>query len=160
MERLNVAKCRWKDVDLEMFAAHATAYESVKSSIQKEIITNHNVMPLSVLWDHYINQLEQENYPNPRFCSKKFKKNIEKDESILQLILFSWKGCISLWLIFSFRDVNLKGHRCIISGSFKRQIDVANFIREVVLEYSNPQKKCLVSSIKVTVPAHFIWVPR
>ena len=121
-----------------MFAAHAIAYESVKSSIQKEIITNHNVMPLSVLRDHYINQLEQENYPNPHFCSKELKKNIEKDESILQLILFSkvpWKGCISLWLIFSFRDVNLKGHSCIISGSFKRQIDVANFIREVVLEY-------------------------
>ena len=66
-------------MDLEMLAAHAIAYESMKSFIQKEKITNQNVMSLSVLHDHYIHQLEQENYPNPHFRFKELIKKIEKD---------------------------------------------------------------------------------
>ena len=69
-------------MDLEILAPHAIAYESIKPFIQKEIITNQNVMSLSVLRDHYIHQFEQENYPNPHFCSEKLIKKIEKDESI------------------------------------------------------------------------------
>ena len=69
-----------ENVDLEMIAAHAIVYESVKSFIQKEIISNQNVMLLSVPRDRFIHQLKQERY-----------------ESISQLISFSkvsWKGCI------------------------------------------------------------------
>ena len=66
-------------MDLEMLAAHAITYESMKSFIQKEIITNQNVMSLSVLHDHYIYQLEQENYPNTHFRFKELIKKIEKD---------------------------------------------------------------------------------
>ena len=76
-----------EDVDVEMLAAHAIANESMKSFIQKERITNQNVIFLSVLHDHYINQLEQENY-----------------ESISQLISFSkvsWTGYFSFRLVFS-----------------------------------------------------------
>ena len=65
-----------------MFAAHVIAYESVKSFIQKEMIINRNVMSLSVLCDHYIYQLEQENYPNPHFRSENLIKKIEKDGRI------------------------------------------------------------------------------
>ena len=54
-----------ENVDLEMLAANPIAYESVKSFIQKEIITNQNVMSLSVLRDLCIHQIEEENYPNP-----------------------------------------------------------------------------------------------
>ena len=93
-----------ENVGLEMLAAHAIAYESAKSFIQKEITTNQNVMSLSVFRDHYIHQLEQENYPNPHFRSEKLIKKFEKDESISQLISFSkvsWKGYISFWLVFS-----------------------------------------------------------
>ena len=66
-------------MDLEMLAAHAITYESMKSSIQKEIIANQNVMSLSVLHDHYIHQLEQENYPNTHFRFKELIKKTEKD---------------------------------------------------------------------------------
>ena len=93
-----------ENVGLEMLAAHAIAYESAKSFIQKEITTNQNVMSLSVFRNHYIHQLEQENRPNPHFRSEKLIKKFEKDESISQLISFSkvsWKGCISFWLVFS-----------------------------------------------------------
>ena len=84
-----------ENVDPEMLATRAIAYESVKSFTQKEIITNQNVTSLNVLRDHYIHQLEQENYPNPHFRSEKLIKKIEKDESISQLISLSkvsWKG--------------------------------------------------------------------
>ena len=68
-----------ENVDLEMLAAHAIEYESMKSFIQKEIITNQNVMSLSVFHDHYIYQLEEQNYVNPHFRFKELIKKIEKD---------------------------------------------------------------------------------
>ena len=77
-----------ENVDLEMLAAQDIAFDSVKSFIQKEIITNQHFMSLSILHYHDIHQLEQENFPNPHFCSKKLIKQIEKDESISQLISF------------------------------------------------------------------------
>ena len=40
----------------EMPAAHAIAYESLKSFMKKEIICSQIFMPLSVLLDHYIHQ--------------------------------------------------------------------------------------------------------
>ena len=45
-----------ENVDLEILAAHAIAYESLKSFIKKEIICSQILMPLSVFLDHYIHQ--------------------------------------------------------------------------------------------------------
>ena len=124
-----------------MFAAHVIAYESVKSFIQKEMIINRNVMSLSVLCDHYIHQLEQENYPNPHFRSENLIKKIEKDGRISQLILFSkvsWKGCISFWLVFSsVVPISKAITASYLAASEDKLKDVVTFMREVALKHSN-----------------------
>ena len=88
----------------EMLEGHAAAYSEIKSIIQKQIITDHKVLPLSVLREKYINELLEQNQPNNDFRSEKLKKKLEKDPNISELIAFSkieWKGCVSFWLIFS-----------------------------------------------------------
>ena len=128
-----------------MLAAHAIAYESVKSFIQKEITTNQNVMSLSVLRDHHIHQLEQENYPNPHFRSERLIKKTENDESISQLISFSkvsWKGCISFWLVFSSEmSVSKEVAAPSLAASDDKLKDVATFIREVILKAFKSSKE-------------------
>ena len=37
--------------------AHAAAYSEIKAMIQKQVITEHKVLPLSMLRDRYINEL-------------------------------------------------------------------------------------------------------
>ena len=110
-----------------------------------EIITNQHVMSLSVLRDHYIHQLEQENYPNPHFRSEKLIKKIEKDESISQLISFSevsWKGCISFWLVFSSEmSISKVVAASYLAASEDKLKDVATFIREVVLKAFKSSKE-------------------
>ena len=134
-----------ENVDPEMLATRAIAYESVKSFTQKEIITNQNVTSLNVLRDHYIHQLEQENYPNPHFRSEKLIKKIEKDESISQLVSFSkvsWKGCISFWLVFSSEmSVSMAVAESYLAASEDKLKDVATFIREVVLKAFKSSKE-------------------
>ena len=49
-------------VDLSL-TAYMNAYEAVKTLIQKYIITDHQVVPLTILREKYINQLEKENFP-------------------------------------------------------------------------------------------------
>ena len=130
-----------ENVDLEMLAANAIAYESVKSFIQKEIITNQNVMSLSVLRDLYIHQIEEENYPNPHFRSNKLIKKIKKDKFILQSISFSklsWKGCISFWLVFS-SETSIS--KAVAAASEDKLKDIATFIREVVLKAFKSSKE-------------------
>ena len=61
------------DEESKSIAAHFKAYESVKLLIQKEIIVNQKVKSLSVLRDHYIKQLEEQNHPNPNFRSEKLR---------------------------------------------------------------------------------------
>ena len=86
-----------------MLKAHATAYSEKKSIIQKQIITDHKVLPFSVLWEKYINELLEQNQPSNDFRSEKLNKKLENDPDISELIAFSkieWKECVSFWLIF------------------------------------------------------------
>ena len=81
-----------------MLKAHAAAYSEIKSIIQKQIITDYKVKPLSVLREKYINELLEQNQPNNDFWSEKLKKRLENDPDISELKAFSkieWKGCVS-----------------------------------------------------------------
>ena len=87
-----------------MLKAHAAAYSEIKSVIQKQIITDHKVLPLSALSEKCINELLEQNQPNNDVRSKKLQKKLENDPNISELIAFSkmeWKVCVSFWLIFS-----------------------------------------------------------
>ena len=130
-----------KNVDLEILAANAIPFESMKSFIQNEIITNHGVMFLSVPCDLYIPQPEQENYPNPHFCSEKLIKKIEKDESISQWISFSnmlLQDYVSFWLVFSFSQAVAGSY---LETSEDKLKDVAIFIKEIVLKAFKSSKE-------------------
>ena len=133
----------------EMPAAHAIAYESLKSFMKKEIICSQIFMPLSVLLDHYIHQRVKENYPNLHYCPEKLMKNIKKDESISQLISFSkesWKGFISFCLVFSSEmSVSKAVAASYLTASEVKLKNVATFIREVDLKAFKSLKKCLDS---------------
>ena len=50
-----------------MLKAHVQAYSEIKSIIQKQIITDHNVLHLPVLREKHINELLEENQPNNDF---------------------------------------------------------------------------------------------
>ena len=71
-----------------MLQAHVAAYSEIKSIIQKQIITDHKVLHLSVLREKYINELLEQNQPNNDFQSEKLKKKLEKDPDISELIAF------------------------------------------------------------------------
>ena len=84
--------------------AHAAAYSEIKAMIQKQVITEHKVLPLSILRDRYINELEEQNQPNEKFRSDNLKKMLERDAEIARLIQFfetERKSCLSFWFIFS-----------------------------------------------------------
>lgn len=49
--------------------AHAATYSEIKAMIQKKVITEHKILPLSVLRYRYINELPEQNQPNKRFRS-------------------------------------------------------------------------------------------
>ena len=85
-----------KNQDL-MWKAYAAAYSEIKSIIQKQIITDHKVLPLSALREKYINELLEQDQLNNDFQSEKLKKKLENDSDISELIAFSkieWKGCV------------------------------------------------------------------
>ena len=85
-----------KNQDL-MWKAYAAAYSDIKSIIQKQIITDHKVLPLSALREKYINELLEQDQLNNDFQSEKLKKKLENDSDISELIAFSkieWKGCV------------------------------------------------------------------
>ena len=115
----------------------------MKALIQKEIITNQNVLSLTVLRDRYINQLEEENYPNPNFRSEKLMKKIEKDESTSHLISFSkvsWQGCVTFWLVFS-SELSKAVAASYLAASEDKLKDTAGFLREVILNaFKNSQE--------------------
>ena len=80
-----------------MWKAHAGAYSEIKSIIQKQIITDHKVLPLSARREKYINELLEQDQLNNDFQSEKLKKKLENDSDISELIAFSkieWKGCV------------------------------------------------------------------
>ena len=81
-----------------MLKAHTAACSEIKSIIQKQIITDHKVLPLSELREKYINELLEQNQLNNDFWSEKLKKRLENDPDISELKAFSkieWKGCVS-----------------------------------------------------------------
>ena len=50
-----------------MLKAHVQAYSEIKSIIQKQIITDHKALHLSVLREKYINEMLEQNQPNNDF---------------------------------------------------------------------------------------------
>ena len=72
-----------------MLKAHAAAYSEIKSIIQKQIITDYKVKPLSVLREKYINELLEQNQPNNDFRSEKLKRRLENDPDKSELLGFS-----------------------------------------------------------------------
>ena len=77
-----------------MLKAHDVAYDEIKAMIQKQVITHHKVLPLSVLREKYIIELQNQNHPNENFRSEKLKKRLEKDADIASLIEFSKVECL------------------------------------------------------------------
>ena len=56
----------------EVFSkAHDVAYDEIKAMVQKQVITDHKVLPLYVLQEKYISELQKQNHPNENFCSEK-----------------------------------------------------------------------------------------
>ena len=74
-----------KETQKLLCKAHAVAYSEIKVMIQKQVITEHKALPLLVLRDKYINQLQEQNRPNEKFWSDNLKKRLEKDAEIVSL---------------------------------------------------------------------------
>ena len=105
--------------------------------IQKQVITEHKVLPLSVLRDRYINKLGEQNQPNKKFQYGNLKKRFEKGAEIAPLIQFSkieWKGFLSFWIIFS---ANLPVEKAVVASHLlatkDHLYDTATYLRESIL---------------------------
>ena len=105
--------------------------------IQNQVITDHKVLPLSVLREKYIRKLEEQNQPKENFRSEKLKKRLEKDVDISPPIEFSkieWKGCVSFWLVFSSKLPVAKAVAASYLLATKDHLnDTATYLRDSIL---------------------------
>ena len=75
-----------KETQEVLSKAHTSAYDIIRMMIQKDVIGDHKVLPLSVLREKYIRELEKQNQPNENYRSENLKKKLEKDTDISPLI--------------------------------------------------------------------------
>ena len=127
------------------FAAYVNAYAAVKEMVQKKIITEHHVIPLTVLREKYIEQLEKENFPNPNFRAEKLMKKMEKDDEIGQLLSFTkveLKGCVHFWLVYSSElSTSNAVAASYLAASKDKLSDTAVYLRGVILEAYKKSKE-------------------
>lgn len=87
-----------------MSGAHQTAFRSVLTYVNDNVIGNNEVVKLSSLRLLYIGELEKAGYPNPNFRGENLKARLE-NHAIHQLISFALveqvKGCVSYILVYS-----------------------------------------------------------
>ena len=88
-----------------MTAAHKAAYNVVKELIMNQVIDKQQVLPLTVLRDRYVVELNAQGTPNPDYRSTKLMAKIEKDSDLARYISFAKvclkdRGCLSMWLVY------------------------------------------------------------
>ena len=132
------------DVDASS-TAHVNAYGAVKDLVQKDIITDHQVIPLTVLRQKYIEHLQKENFPNPNFRAEKLMKKMTADEEIKESISFARvesKGCVSFWLVYSSKlSTSNAVAASYLSASKDKLSEAAVYLRNVILEAFKKSKE-------------------
>ena len=58
--------------------AHVAAYKEIKAMIQKQVIAEHKILPLLMLRDRHINELQEQNQPNEKFRSDSLITKVRK----------------------------------------------------------------------------------
>ena len=61
-----------------MCKAHVAAYKEIKAMIQKQVIAEHKILPLLMLRDRHINELQEQNQPNEKFRSDSLITKVRK----------------------------------------------------------------------------------
>ncbi|XP_061569613.1 uncharacterized protein LOC133423454 [Cololabis saira] len=91
-------------LEAQKMAAHNKSYGVVKDYILTNVIRGKEVVQLRYLCKMYIETLESEGFPNPKYRSEKLAKRLKKDKDISRDLTFSkvpQHGCIEITLIYS-----------------------------------------------------------
>ena len=120
------------------FTIHNQAYNIIKDVIKQRILVNLEVLPLTLLRDQYIGELEKLGKVDSTYRSEKLLKNLRKDDEISQQLSFSKvdsKGCISFWLIFSSKlSVSEAVSSAYHLASKDKLKDAASQLRDIILK--------------------------
>lgn len=84
-------------------AAHNQAFTVVCNHIQKQIVDEQQLIPLSVLRDYYIEELRKHDV-HSHFRADKLRKRLENDKVLQNAVDFvqvQLRGCVSFYLVYS-----------------------------------------------------------